>query len=111
VTDRSSSPAGDVSSEPRVPTNGLNGAVRVASSPSARSRHAPTMKTARSASRGKLDRTSKSLLAMAGIVGLATVLGAVLVSLDVAGWIVGLTVGLMSVAGAARFWSSRLPNV
>jgi hypothetical protein len=47
------------------------------------------------------------LLATVGVVGLATVFGAVLVSQDVAGWIVGLAVGLMSSAIAARLWSLR----
>ena len=37
------------------------------------------------------------VLATGGIIGLATILGAVLVSQDVAGWIVGLAVGLTSV--------------
>jgi len=37
----------------------------------------------------------------------ATALGAVLVSNDVAGWIVGLAVGLTSVVLAAVLWSSR----
>jgi hypothetical protein len=46
-------------------------------------------------------------LATVGIVGLATILGAVLVSQNVAGWIVGLVVGVMSATIAARLWSSR----
>jgi hypothetical protein len=37
----------------------------------------------------------------------AVVLGAVLVGQDVAGWIVGLAVGLTSVILAALLWSSR----
>lgn len=55
----------------------------------------------------KLERGSMRVLATGGIVGLATVLGAVLVSQDVAGWIVGLTIGLTSVILAAVLWSSR----
>ena len=47
------------------------------------------------------------VLATGGIIGLATSLGAVLVSQNVAGWIVGLTVGLTSVILAALLWSSR----
>ncbi|MGH3934726.1 MAG: hypothetical protein ACRDS1_07095 [Pseudonocardiaceae bacterium] len=39
--------------------------------------------------------------ATGGIIGLATILGAMLVSQDVAGWIVGLAVGLTSVILAA----------
>jgi hypothetical protein len=46
------------------------------------------------------------VLATGGIVGLATLLGAVLVSQDVAGWIVGLAIGLTSVVLAAILWSS-----
>jgi len=47
------------------------------------------------------------VLATGGIIGLATALGAVLVSQDVVGWIVGLVVGLTSVILAAVLWSSR----
>ena len=53
------------------------------------------------------ERTSTRLLAMVGIVGLATILSAVLVSQNVDGWVVGLIVGLMSATVAARLWSSR----
>ena len=55
----------------------------------------------------KLERGSMRVLATGGIIGLATFLGAVLVGQDVAGWIVGLTVGLTSVILAALLWSSR----
>jgi len=47
------------------------------------------------------------VVATGGIVGIATILGAALVSQDVAGWIVGLAVGVTSVALAALLWSSR----
>jgi uncharacterized membrane protein len=47
------------------------------------------------------------VVATGGIVGIAAVLGAVLVGQDVAGWIVGLAVGLTSVILAALLWSSR----
>jgi uncharacterized membrane protein len=47
------------------------------------------------------------LIATGGIIGLAVVLGAVLVGQNVAGWIVGLAVGLTSVTLAALLWSSR----
>jgi hypothetical protein len=62
---------------------------------------------ARSRRRTKVERGSMRVLATGGIIGLATALGAVLVSQDVAGWIVGLAVGLMSVILAALLWSSR----
>jgi hypothetical protein len=57
--------------------------------------------------RTMLERGSMRVLATGGIIGLATILGAVLVSQDVAGWIVGLAVGLTSVILAALLWSSR----
>src|SRR5687768_12800675 len=61
----------------------------------------------RSRRRTKIERGSMRVLATGGIIGLATALGAVLVSQDVAGWIVGLAVGLTSVVLAAILWSSR----
>ena len=54
-----------------------------------------------------VERVSMRLLATAGIVGLAVVLGAILVSQEVAGWIVGLVIGLTSVILAGILWSSR----
>lgn len=68
---------------------------------------AQNMIPARVGRRTKLERGSMRVLATGGIIGLATLLGAVLVSQDVAGWIVGLTVGLTSVILAALLWSSR----
>jgi uncharacterized membrane protein len=47
------------------------------------------------------------MVATAGIVGIDVALGAILVSQDVAGWIVGLVIGLVSVILAAVLWSSR----
>jgi hypothetical protein len=47
------------------------------------------------------------LVATGGIIGIAVVLGAVLVGQDGAGWIVGLAVGLTPVVLAALLWSSR----
>jgi hypothetical protein len=57
--------------------------------------------------RTKIERGTMRLIATGGIVGIATVLGAVLVGQDVAGWIVGLAVGLTSLILAALLWSSR----
>lgn len=54
-----------------------------------------------------VERVSMRVLATGGIIGLATILGAILVSQNVAGWIVGLAVGLTSVIFAALLWSSR----
>lgn len=57
--------------------------------------------------RTKLERGSMRILATGGIIGIATALGAVLVNEGVAGWVVGLAVGLTSVILAAVLWSSR----
>jgi uncharacterized membrane protein len=57
--------------------------------------------------RTKIERGSMRLVATGGIVGIATILGAVLVGQDVAGWIVGLVIGLTSLILAALLWSSR----
>ena len=55
----------------------------------------------------KIERASMRVIATGGIIGIDVVLGAVLVSQVVAGWIVGLVVGLTSVILAALLWSSR----
>jgi hypothetical protein len=57
--------------------------------------------------RTAVERGSMRVIATGGVVGIAVVLGAVLVGQDVAGWIVGLVVGLTSVILAALLWSSR----
>jgi hypothetical protein len=57
--------------------------------------------------RTKVERASMRILATGGIIGIDVILGAVLVNQDVAGWIVGLVVGLTSVILAALLWSSR----
>jgi uncharacterized membrane protein len=57
--------------------------------------------------RTKVERGFMRLVATGGIVGIAVLLGAVLVGEDVQGWIVGLVVGLTSVVLAALLWSSR----
>jgi hypothetical protein len=53
------------------------------------------------------ERGLMRLVATGGIIGLAVLLGAILVGQDVAGWIVGLVIGLTSVILAALLWSSR----
>ena len=55
----------------------------------------------------KVERAAMRVLATGGIIGIDVILGAVLVGQDVAGWIVGLVVGLTSVLLAALLWSSR----
>jgi hypothetical protein len=57
--------------------------------------------------RTKAERGLMRLVATGGIVGIAVLLGAILVGQDVAGWIVGLVIGLTSVILAALLWSSR----
>ena len=57
--------------------------------------------------RTKVERGAMRVIATGGIIGIAVLLGAVLVGQDVAGWIVGLVVGLTSVILAALLWSSR----
>jgi hypothetical protein len=74
---------------------------------SQRGERAKGMLPGRERRRTKLERGSMRFLATGGIIGIAVVLGAVLVGQDVAGWIVGLVVGLASVILAAVLWSSR----
>jgi protein-S-isoprenylcysteine O-methyltransferase Ste14 len=57
--------------------------------------------------RSSVERGTMRVVATGGIIGIAAVLGAVLVGQDVAGWIVGTAVGLTSVILAALLWSSR----
>ena len=56
-------------------------------------------------------RTFESVLARvvatAGIVGIGTALGAILIAADVAGWITGLVVSMVTVTLAAMLWQSR----
>jgi hypothetical protein len=47
------------------------------------------------------------LIATAGVVGIGTAVGAILVANNVAGWITGLSVSLVSVILAAVLWRSR----
>jgi hypothetical protein len=57
--------------------------------------------------RFKVESVFMRLVATAGVVGLGVLIGAILVSADVEGWIVGLVVALVSVVLAALLWSSR----
>jgi ribose 5-phosphate isomerase RpiB len=47
------------------------------------------------------------VVATAGIVGIGTALGAILIAADVAGWISGLVVSVVSATLAAMLWQSR----
>jgi hypothetical protein len=78
-----------------------------ASRESGRDERPQGMLPARERRRSVVERGFVRIIATGGIIGIATVLGAVLVSQDVAGWIVGLVVGLASVILAALLWSSR----
>ncbi|MGZ6343665.1 MAG: hypothetical protein ACXWOT_11695 [Candidatus Limnocylindrales bacterium] len=57
--------------------------------------------------RSFVERGAMRTLATGGIIGVAVALGAILVGQNVAGWIVGLVIGLTSVILAALLWSSR----
>jgi hypothetical protein len=46
------------------------------------------------------------VVATAGIVGIGTALGAILIAADVAGWITGLVVSIVTVTLAAILWRS-----
>ena len=65
------------------------------------------MLPARERRRTGIERGFMRLVATAGILGVAVALGAILVSQDVAGWIVGLAIGATSLVLAALLWSSR----
>jgi hypothetical protein len=65
------------------------------------------MVPARERRRTKAERGLMRLIATGGIVGIAVALGAILVGQNVAGWIVGLVIGLTTVVLAAVLWSSR----
>ena len=54
-----------------------------------------------------VERVAMRILATGGIIGVAVALGAVLGANHVSGWIIGLAVGLTSLALAALLWSSR----
>lgn len=86
---------------------------RVLGEANASSTNAPTTETAagmipgRARRRTAFERVSMRVLSTGGVIGLATALGAVLGAQDVAGWVIGLAVGLTSVVLAAVLWSSR----
>jgi hypothetical protein len=54
-----------------------------------------------------VERVFVRVVATGGVVGIAVALGAILVGQNVAGWIVGLVIGLASVVLSAVLWSSR----
>jgi uncharacterized membrane protein len=62
---------------------------------------------ARERRRLKVESVFMRLVATGGIIAIGVVLGAILVSQDVQGWIVGLVVALVSVILSGILWSSR----
>lgn len=66
-----------------------------------------TMLPDRRRPRSRVERGFVRLVATTGIVGIGVLLGAVLVSNKVEGWITGLVIAAVSVVLAALLWSSR----
>ena len=57
--------------------------------------------------RPALESVFVRVIATSGVVGIGVALGAILTSQDVAGWIIGLVIALVSVVLSAILWSSR----
>ncbi len=57
--------------------------------------------------RPPLESAFVRVVATGGVVGIGAALGAILVSQNVAGWITGLVVAIVSVVLSAILWSSR----
>ena len=74
---------------------------------SRRSERPQGMVPGRARRRTGIERGAMRAIATGGIVAIGVVLGAVLVGQDVAGWIVGLVVSVVSILLAALLWSSR----
>lgn len=55
----------------------------------------------------RIESVFVRLVATAGVIGIGTAVGAILVANDVAGWITGLVVSALSVVLAAVLWRSR----
>jgi hypothetical protein len=66
-----------------------------------------TMIPARARRRFKAESVLMRLVATTGVIAFGVLVGTILVSADVAGWIVGLVVAAISVALSAVLWSSR----
>jgi hypothetical protein len=65
------------------------------------------MVPARRTRRSRAERGFMRLVATGGIIGIGVALGAILSHNDVAGWMVGLVVSVVSLLLAAILWSSR----
>jgi hypothetical protein len=57
--------------------------------------------------RPPLESAFVRVIATSGVVGIGVALGAILTSQDVAGWITGLVIALVSVILSAVLWSSQ----
>ncbi len=101
------SPSSAESSPTEAEPDGTPGGAREHERESQESERPQGMVPGRDRRRSKLERGAMRLIATGGIIGIAVALGAVLVNQDVAGWIVGLVIGLTSVILAALLWSSR----
>jgi hypothetical protein len=66
-----------------------------------------TMLPSRRRPRSTVERGFVRLVATTGIIGIGVLLGAVLASNKVQGWITGLVIAAVSVVLAAVLWSSR----
>jgi protein-S-isoprenylcysteine O-methyltransferase Ste14 len=58
-------------------------------------------------SRPPLESAFVRVVATCGVIAIGVALGAILRSQDVAGWIIGLVVAIVSVILSAVLWSSR----
>jgi protein-S-isoprenylcysteine O-methyltransferase Ste14 len=65
------------------------------------------MVPARRTRRTSVERGFMRVVATGGVVGIGVALGAVLTHNNVAGWIIGLVVSVVSLLLAAILWSSR----
>jgi hypothetical protein len=54
-----------------------------------------------------VERGSMRIVATVGVIAIATVIGAVMASQDVTGWITALVVSVVTALLAALLWSSR----
>ena len=71
------------------------------------SRRSGNMLPGRERRRSRVERLLMRLIATAGIVGIGVLLGAILASSNVQGWIIGLVVAAVSVVLSGVLWSSR----
>jgi hypothetical protein len=57
--------------------------------------------------RAAVESVAVRLVATAGIIGIGTAIGAIMATVNVAGWVLGLVVSAVSVVLAAVLWRSR----